>query len=179
MLWIVWGTGTIGMIYVVIKIILEISERNWHNILINTKKFIKQIAIGAVGMLGLYWVSSFNYEEVVKTNQWELVSLLTSDNGQNIRKKFIILNANGEYSFYHEANNGVLVVETIDVDDTAILKENDVIPYAVEYTIYIKNRMIPILYNFLTFGINIEKNYTNYEIYVPSENIFLRDSTNP
>ncbi len=176
MLWILLVGGALGTFLTLIECIYSIEEWVWDRFWILLKKLIICIAVGIVGFLGLWGIDKFTYDEVVQTNNWELVSIADdsqiSGNGSGgLFYLQVYIDTNEVYSYYYKVNDKGIKRGKVYADVTTIYKNDDCIPHIVEYTTYTKNKMNRILRIILGFGWG-ESSNENYEIYIPTGTIF-------
>ena len=177
MLWILLVVGAIGTMIFFFMSVVEIfsSFTDWRDVRSWGKKMVICIALGAVGILGLFGIDCLSYTEVSQTGNWDLVSI--TDNSQISGKGSgglfyvrVSVDTDEIYSFYYQVNDDGFRRGKVDADTTIIYEKDDCTPHIVQYTTYTKNKMNNILRAILAFGYG-ESSQETYEIYTPKGTI--------
>ena len=136
-------------------------------------------AIGGGAICGINEIQSLYYEEVVQTNDWQIVPIEDSSQiSGKINYIRVSLDTNEVYSFYYQTNDGGVRRENVFTEQAVIYEDNNCTPHVIEYTTYMCNEMDTTLLNILAPPMyeqreekkELEEN-RSYEIYIPEGSI--------
>lgn len=188
MLWIFVVVGGVGAVIIGLFCIFEIfgpSKPDCSKVDRYVVRFVIFSVTQLVGFFGLIGIGTLSYEEVVQTDDWELVSLtdnseISGSGSSGLFYVHVSIDTDEVYSFYYKVNNGGVKRGKVDADYTTIYEKDDCTPHVVEHTLYTKNKMNKVLMAILTFGYYsnpiqpIQPSQTSqktYEIYTPTGTI--------
>ncbi len=175
MLWfliVVGFGGVIGTLSIICHNFKYEQENHMRNTLISLIFCVIFLIIAIIAILGIVSINSMTYEEVLQTDNLELVSL--ADNSQISGKGslfYISIDTNEVYSFYYKVDDTSFKSGKVKSDITTIYEMDDCIPHIEEYTTYLRNKLDDKMMLFLLISRSSIYQETSYKIYVPKGTI--------
>ena len=148
MLWIFLVFGILGTLITFFFTLIRLCD--FHEFI--KIMFIWFVIIGSV-LTEFLQLFILNYDEVVQTSDWELLSFS---------------NNNNVYSLYYKTDDALFETKTVSSDIVNVIEDDNCTPHVIEYTIYEKNILSKFIQIILTFKYR-NSSHKKYTIYIPTQ----------